>query len=71
MVCEGKRVQGFSEDIGPVVVGRHVDYVDLAEVVQLAHLVDLAVDVARMLPRCRAVAEVVSASIVSTDLHRK
>ena len=37
--------EGFGKDIGPIVIGGHVDDMNLALVIQLAHLAELAIDV--------------------------
>ena len=67
VLLKGLPGEHLGEDVGAVLVGGHVAHADLAGAAQLAHLVQLAVDVPGVLRRRIAVAQVVGALVVGAS----
>jgi len=70
VLLERLLVEDLGEEVGRVLGGGHVRDGHDAEAAELAHLEELAVDVARVLSRVEAVAEVVGGLVVGVDLDR-
>ena len=70
MTCECLVVKWFGQHVCSHIFCRHQNRPDHTRVLQLAHLVHLPIDVTRVLSRRGAVAEIVRALVIYSDLYR-